>query len=287
MGTEAEKIFQLARKDLEAQGKGSLLVEVDDPDAIFYINEAGEPHRSIFAATLFPGRYRVFVQAASGASRRYEIAVTPHETTTLRLEWQRELEFESSEERVGFSFRTAATRSHEGEYARRLAAMAGTQTIIVVGTVRWRKRPAMIGTIYRVGADEPDRIGLAPLASDQIQALQDLATFLLSPSSPARTVIPLRALPWEPRPDAGQDRSLLWYPVGWAVAAGATAAGTGLVVSDPSLRPSAGYLLLGLGLAGGITTTIFFLRRDRARSATAVQLGPARAGGGVGLVAHF
>jgi hypothetical protein len=290
-GTEAEKIFQLARKELEAQGKGTLVVDVDDPATIFYLNEAGQPHRSMLSAALYPGRYRILVQDASGESRRYEITVSPNETTMLRLDWRRELEFSVSGEHVGFTFKTAAERVREGDYARHFASLVRGQLIVVVGLVRWRKHLAMIGTIYRVDSDEPHRIGVVPLTGDQTQALHDLAAFLFSPSTPAPSVTQLRSLPWEPRTADAQELIELRYPMGWVLSAGAVAAGAVMVAVDRDSAPrvSAGYTLLGFGLLGGITTSVFYLRRSGAgpKPTTAMMLTPAHNGLFAGLSASF
>lgn len=289
-GTEADKIFQLARKELEALGKGSLVVEVDDPSAIFYVNEAGQPHRSMFTATLHAGRYRILVQDASGRSRRFDMTVTPSETAMLRIEWRRELEFSSSADRVGFTFKTAAERAREGAYARHFASLARSELAVVVGRIRWRRHAAMVGTIYHVGTEVPYRVGVVPLTGDETAALRELAAFLFSPGSPAPNVTPLPGPPWEARASDAEAEPLdPGYPLGWALSAGTIAMGAVMVAAgdDNSLRTTAGYALAGVGLLGGVTTTILYLRRDSARPMAAVIVGPTRAGLFAGLTRSF
>jgi hypothetical protein len=282
-GTEADQIFHLARKELEALGKGSLVVEVDDPSTIFYINEAGQPHRSMFAAMLHPGTYRVLVQDASGRSRRFHATVRPGDTSMLRIRWRRDTRFSSSAERVGFVFASAAERMHEGEHARHFATLAKSDLVVVIGRIRWRKRAAMIGTIYSASSDSAYRVGVVPIADDEPNALRVLATFLFSPSKPAPSVTALAAPPWEaPAADATDGRPGIRYPLGWALSGGALAAGATMIATgrDSAQQDYLGYTLIGAGLVGGIVTMAFYLRRGNTESpavATAMVV-PTRAG---------
>lgn len=282
-GTEAEKVFQLARKDLEALGKGSLVVEVDDPSTLFYINEAGQPHRSMFTAALYPGTYRILVQDASGQSRRFEVPVTPNNTVMLRVRWRRDTQFTSSGDHVGFVFESAAERVNEGEYARHFASRAKSDLVVVIGRIWWRKRPAMIGTIYSASTGGVHRAGVVPITGDATDALRELATFLFSPSKPAPGVTALAVPPWEAPASDAPDASIgLRYPLAWALSAGAIAAGTTMLAVDTGSDQHgyAGYALVGVGLLGGLATTVLYLRRGNAtpRSVTAIMVAPTRAG---------
>jgi hypothetical protein len=276
-GTEADQIFQLARKELGALGKGALVVEVDDPSTIFYVNEAGQPHRSLFAAALYPGTYRIFVQDARGQSRRFHAIVEPNDVAMLRIQWRRDTRFSATGDHVGFVFESAAERTNESAYARHFATLAKGDLVVVVGRVRWRERAAMIGTIYSVESGAAYRVGVVPLAGDEASAVRGLATFLLSPSQPAPGVTSLAAPPWEA---ATSDVSVpvlgVQYPLGWALSGGALAAGAVLIAigdEEHARRGSAGYMLVGIGAAVGIATTLFYLRRSGAPRAMAA-VGP-------------
>lgn len=291
-GTEADKIFQLARKELEALGKGSLVIEVDDPSTIFYLNEAGQPHRSMFTAALYPGTYRILVQDASGRSRRFLATVKPNDTSMLRVHWRRDTQFSSSGDHVGFVFASAAERVNEGEYARHFASLARSDLVVVIGRARWRKRAAMIGTIYSVSSGSARRVGVVPIAGDEPKAMHELATFLFSPSKPAPSAIALAAPPWEARAsDATAPALGIRYPLGWALSGGAIAAGAAMIATDSSSaqRSHVGYALVGAGLVGGITTTVFYLRRGNTtpRPMTTVMLVPTRGGLFAGVDRQF
>lgn len=272
-GTEADQIFQLARKELGALGKGSLVVEVDDPSTIFYVNEAGQPHRSLFAAALYPGTYRIFVQDARGQSRRFHATVEPNDVAMLRIQWRRETRFSASGDHVGFVFESAAERTSESAYARHFASLAKADLIVVVGRIRWRKRAAMIGTIYSVESGSAYRVGVVPLADDESRAVRGLATFLLSPSQPAPGVTTLAAPPWEAATsDAPPPVLGIQYPLGWALSGGALAAGAVLIAivdDEHARRGPTGYVLVGIGVAVGVATTLFYLRRGGAPRAMA------------------
>src|SRR5579872_6440567 len=82
-GTIPDKVFQLSRQDLQARGTGSLSIQINDPNAVFYLNAAGQPHRSAFAADMLPGVYQVFVTDTAKRSRRYRVEVVPREHTVL------------------------------------------------------------------------------------------------------------------------------------------------------------------------------------------------------------
>jgi hypothetical protein len=44
----------------------------------------------------------------------------------------------------------------------------------VIGRIRWRKRAALIGTIYSASSDSAYRVGVVPIADDEPNALREL-----------------------------------------------------------------------------------------------------------------
>jgi uncharacterized membrane protein YedE/YeeE len=288
-GTEADKIFQLARKELEALGKGSLVVEVDDPSTIFYVNEAGQPQRALFAAMLYPGPYRILVQDARGRSRHFRIEVAANSTSMLRIRWRRDLQFSVANEHIGFVFESAAERVHEGDYARYFASLAKSDLAIVFGRISWRRRPAVVATIYRASDSSVLRAGVVSIQGDEAAALRELASFLVSQSASTSHVTRLAMLPWE-EASAADGALGFGYPLGWGLAAGALAVGVTLRVTegDSASHRYVGYALIGVGLAAGVGTTVLYLHRDSAppQSVTAV-MAPTRAGLFVAMCGRF
>jgi hypothetical protein len=294
-GTEADKIFQLARKDYEARGKGFLIVEVDDPSAIFYLNEAGQPHRSMFAGALYPGTYRILVQDARGRSRLFLSVIEPNETSMLRIRWRRDSQVTSSGVHVGFVFESEAERVNEGDWARDFASLVKSDLMVVVGRIRWRKRAAMIGTIYSVSSGSAHKVGVVSLTGDERKALRELATFLFSPSKPTPSVTPLAVPPWEAAAaaaaaEAGHASLGIGYPLGWALSGAALGAGAVLMATErDGAGEYAGYALAGAGLVAAIATTAFYLRRSNAKAGSmpAVAVTPARDGLFAGVSLRF
>jgi hypothetical protein len=289
-GTEADKIFQLARKELVARGTGSLTIQVDDPTAIFYLDEAGQPHKTMFAADVLPGLYRVFVLDTMGRSRRYVVEVVPHGHATLDIDWRRDTKFEvtiSSKRRVeryrdiefeatmsptqslrvGFTFASFAERRLEGDYARRIAALAHSDFIAVIGRIHWKGKPAVIGVIYQVSTSTAVRVGIVPIAGN-LDSERALANSLFAPELPAPNVISLAAPPWEtPPPDPADDsRADPGYLLGWMLGIGTIASGTTLIaLSDDEHQASrvGGFVVGGLGIGLVAVTTFYYRRRSR------------------------
>jgi hypothetical protein len=276
-GTEADKIFQLSRKDLMARGTGSLAIRVDDPSAMFYLNAAGEPHRSMFAADLLPGVYRVFVIDTLGRSRRYRVEVTPHGQALLDIDWRRDRAFDvtsAQRPRIGFTFPSFAERRLEGDYARRMATLVTSDFIVVAGRIAWEGKPAIIGVIYQVSTGMAYRVGVVP-GSGSVDSARELATFLFSPHLPAPHVISLAAPPWEIPPPAPPDHGLRW-PARWLVIGGVAgiAAGAGLYAQD---RAAPGVALGAAGVAALGVGICWTLRSSSRPSAPIVSIGPSHA----------
>lgn len=301
-GTEADKIFQLSRKELVARGTGSLTIQVDDPTAIFYLDEAGQPHKTMFAADVLPGVYRVFVLDTMGRSRRYAIEVVPHGHATLGIDWGRDtkleatisskrriershdIEFEATMSpvpslRIGFTFASFAERRLEGDYARRVAALVHSDFIVVVGRIHWKGKPAVIGVLYQASTSTTVRVGVVPIFGN-LDSERALASFLFAPDMPAPNVIALAAPPWETPPPDPDDETLAnpRYALGWLVGIGTIATGGTLVVlSDDQAPRVGGFVVGGLGIALIATTTYYY--RRRARSSTPIlALAPTTSG---------
>src|SRR5262249_5365148 len=96
-GTVPDYVFQLSRDDLVVRGTGTLSIQINDPSAVFYLHPAGQPHRGSFVGEVFRGVYYIFVIDALNRSRRYRVAVVPHQHTVLNIDWRRDSKFEARE----------------------------------------------------------------------------------------------------------------------------------------------------------------------------------------------
>lgn len=311
-GTEAERIFQLARKELAARGTGTLTVRVDDPAAIFYLDEAGQPHRSMFTGELLPGVYRVFVLDTLGRSRRYRVEVAPHGRATLDIDWGRDtglevtppprrvrilshpgLEFEARmsprQPRIGFTFGSYDERRLESGYALGVAGEADSDLVAVVGRIRWKGRPAVIGVLYQAGTAEAARVGVVPIL-DEPDAEHALADFLLDREVQASGVISLAAPPWVALPQGSLDARPIDtdYLLGWGAGVATIAGGVGLAAIDDGPAARFGGLAVGcIGIAVVAITTRYYWR-SRSRPATpTLSIVPTASGVLVGAAARF
>jgi hypothetical protein len=300
-GTEADKIFQLSRKELAVRGTGSLTIQVDDPTAIFYLDESGQPHRTMFAADLLPGIYRVFVQDTTGRSRRYTVEVTPHVHATLDIDWNRDASFEARTStrrdgglrdpghdamlpeptRVGFTFSSADERRLEGDYARHIAGLIRSEFIVVIGRFQWKGKPAMVGVVYQVSTMRTLRVGVVPIVSEP-DSERLLAHFLFVSEQPVPGLVSLPAPPWElPEPDLEvEPPSDGRYVLGWVSGLGTVAVGTALIALSDHEHEGllvGGFALGSLGIALVATTTFYYLRRPKS-STPAVAIVPTTSG---------
>jgi hypothetical protein len=229
-GTDADKVFQLARKDLVAHGTGSLTIQVDDPEVAFYLNATGQPHRGVFAAdAMLPGTYQVFMTDPAKRSRRYYVTVSPRGHAVLKVDWRRDAAFElptAERRRVGFTFTSLADRRNEAAYAGQLASLVPGALAVVVGRIKWDGKDATIGAMYSPDDATPYQVGVAP--GIDMPAARELATFLMYPSMPAPHVIALAAPPWaDTVPVASARNSAMPQSAKWLFVGGLTAIAIG------------------------------------------------------------
>jgi len=280
-GTDADRVFQLSRNDLLARGAGSLAVQVDDPNVMFYLNITGQPHKGIFAAdTMLAGVYQVFAVDTAKRSRRFYVEVPPGGHAVLDIVWHRDSQFETPsvrQPRIGFTFSTFAERQSEAEYAGHFATLVAGALVVVVGRITWDGKDAMIGAHYGPIDTVPSHIGV--IGGIELASARELATFLLT-NKPAPHVVVLDAVPWahpssastlaEDNASGGLAR---WTIVGGIVA---IAGGVGLYAIDNSSRRTAPYGVVA-GVAGiaslGVGMGSWLQRSMAPRSGLMVSVG--------------
>jgi hypothetical protein len=254
-GTDAESAFQLSRRELIARGVGSLTIEVDDPNVVFYFNATGQPHKGVFAAqAMLPGVYQVFMTDPSKRSRRFSVEVVPRGHAVLNVDWRRDTAFEvpsSTAKRIGYTFSSFAERRYEANYASHVATQVPGSLVVVVSRIMWEGKQAMIGAMY--GPDAvPFRAGVV-LGTDLASA-RDLGAFLTTSKKPAPSVIPLTTLPWvDPSPTLTHADDARLPSLGkWCLAGGIAAivAGSGLYALDKNGDRNTAPYGLALGVAG-------------------------------------
>jgi tetratricopeptide (TPR) repeat protein len=121
-GPEGYRLYDNARKRIEGKRRGSLLVEVRNPDARIFINEFGRGRGGIFSGDLMPGSYRVLIEIGA-LGRVYDVQVRSNEQTRLQVDWAMDSAFVATKSWVGISLLASAGKTisqYAGALARRL-----------------------------------------------------------------------------------------------------------------------------------------------------------------------
>jgi hypothetical protein len=287
-GTLPDKVFQLSRDDLQARGTGSLSIQIDDPNAVFYLDAAGQAHRSAFAAEMLPGVYQVFVTDTAKRSRRYRVEVAPRGHTVLNIDWRRDSTLEVSvprfastgeplptrRPRIGFTFSSFAERRFESGYASSVAEQVPGSLVLVVGRIIWDGKDAMIGAMYAPD-QPPSRVGV--VLGNDLDAARDLAKFLMTDQA-APGVTRLAAPPWDPSSAQGGGR-LSSSATRILIGAGAvaTAAGASLYAIHGGLGRHTAAYGVGLGIVGVAAVGVGFWFGKRSGAGPLVSVGASHA----------
>ncbi|MBA2541151.1 MAG: hypothetical protein H0V17_16035, partial [Deltaproteobacteria bacterium] len=127
-GPEPDTLYKAALKLLQARGTGSLVVDVDDPNVLIFVNEGDHPQNATFQARLPPGKYRVLVKHPTSNGRRYDIDVQPNETAKLSVDWAIATSLTATPRWVGF---VGVTDKMAVAYASQLAGQRHAAMVLI------------------------------------------------------------------------------------------------------------------------------------------------------------
>lgn len=281
-GPEARTLFDRVRDALRDQGRGRLVIEVDEPTAVIFINERFEAVGRAEKSDLLPGTYRIYVQRAKVRGRVYSATVQPGTEVKIAVDWGFDAALRT-EPWVGFEFDTVeAQTTHESEYAARLARLVGASAVAEIGIVNVRGKPAVVGSVLSLETKRPLRSASLALDPDPPpEKLRALAAFLAGEDAgEGLVVLEGSASAPAPRP---RDRAEVPTggpgPLFWATAVGSVAglvtggiligldgrcatdapAGGG-ACADVYDTKLAGLVSLGAGVALGGAATYLWLR---------------------------
>lgn len=301
-GSEPARHYAAAQNALDARGRGTLVVDVNNSTALIYVDEWDRPQNATFEANVLPGTYRVLVRMPGTDGLRYDAVVEPNRTTHLSVDLKFDDAVSITDQFVGLVFSSESERDRYAlDYARRLAAMidAGNLTVVLVQLTDWKGHPAVMGTLYRVDTGAWVRARVAPLdGRDDAEKLGALAHAMVRSQvdDPRIIALPdptLRASAPPPKPPG--------WPK-WAAGAGATAAlllGGGLLYLHQScggdtapcsgLYRSAipGYLGVATGLTLGALATCWFIQDSKTSRGPSLTIAPLNAGAMVGVTMGF
>lgn len=300
-GPVADKLYRAAEARLTGQGKGNLLVEVNDPDAIVVVNEGTTGNRT-FEASVPPGTYRVLVLTPGEVARRYEVPVRARETSRLTIDWQLDRVLALSDEAVSLIFDSDRARGREGPIAVSLARTLGAgPRVIVLGSRIYDGYRAMSASLYDVSSGRHITTALAVMNGKlQDAKLTALKAFFLSGGRASNPNIIVSALPLETiaavataappiaaAPAPPSERWPAYFAAGSAVAA--FGAGVVLIQHDRDERDEPGsaaapiaYAFFGASVALASYAAYRWgrsgERRPRARNAITAAVAPSSNG---------
>jgi hypothetical protein len=248
-GPDGVDLYHLTRKILDAMKRGSLLINVSEPNAQISINETGRGRDGSYTGDIYPGTYRLLIEVA-GVSRRYEVTIHPGEQTKLLVDWATDAAFTATQEWTGFLLPEARPVL---DYARSLAARLPEDDYLVVFGIdsgpdhrRWvsgSRVSCSSGQVISRAHVEVSALG-EPLTDAQEAALRALAHYLgagtkspLVATFPHYVPDPLPADLLAPKPPTEH-----WSA--WALAGGAVvtaSAGSWLLLADRKLDCGANH----------------------------------------------
>jgi hypothetical protein len=307
-GPEAQAFYDGVKQSLEQRGRGSLVVEVDDPRVIIFLNEHFEGTAKIDRRDLLPGTYRVFVRRGDDDGRVHIVNVEPNREAKLRIEWAFDTAFVSSPGWTGFAFGSAEDKAKlEAPYAMRVARMLDANGVVVLGLGQADGRPAVVGSVLSMESGRPIRSASIALEPTEPSAgrLRALGRFLAGGAAEEGIHVEQVGLPGavDVVPGDGGARRFgawKWVAAGGAIATIAT--GAWLISFDghgtdcppgPGQCPyyyetTSGGVALSIGgvVLGGLATWMFFHDRPK-DGATQVGFGPLQKGAGLWVTGEF
>lgn len=174
-GPDAEMLYLRIRDENNKQGRGVLLVTIDDLDVQLYVNETIRSRRQAIP-DLLPGRYRVLLMGPHDESRLFLVDVLPNQTTRLDIRWPISSNLVTTPSSVALVF-SSTKHPDPAELACELARIAGDSrgAVVLAGTdivdLQWR----LTASQYDIRTCQLARSGYVvlgkPASSGRAQAL--------------------------------------------------------------------------------------------------------------------
>lgn len=176
-GSRGDALYTRARRALESEPRGGLMVDVSNADARIYINEVGRGRGGAFVSDVLPGSYRVLI-VLHGKARRYRVSVHGNAQTRLLLDWDEESRFSLGSGWAGLELSGlsgAAAESALRARARRLQF----HDVLYVGIAPSPSGDELWGAVYQRGTGRRLRRAQLPVTSTGPRQLEELAATLL------------------------------------------------------------------------------------------------------------
>lgn len=163
-GPEATQLFEVVKAVAAKQAPGSLVVAVDDPGAVVFVNERWAGIGGARLDKLLPGLYRVQVRKGDYAGRIYRVEVSSRRVASLAVEWDFDAALVASEW-VGFVFPTSEGKvANLTPYALQLARAVHATTVVVLEESESEGRRLLVGSVLAVETGRPVRTASMTIA---------------------------------------------------------------------------------------------------------------------------
>lgn len=148
-GYEPVEMRSSVAKEIGAEGRGTLVVEVDEPQAVIFVNERYAGVGQVEMDGLYPGRYRVFTKSGSQSGRIHEVEVEAGQTARLAVQWQFDAALQGSAAGLHLSFASQSQQEEQlPRLAHRLARKLGADEILVLGIRTVDGRRTVVGHLF-------------------------------------------------------------------------------------------------------------------------------------------
>jgi len=229
-GPEPDALYKAALKLLQARGTGSLVVDVDDPNALIFVNE-GDPQNATFRAKLPPGKYRVLVKLPTNNGRRFDVEVHADETAKLSVDWAIASSLTATTRWIGFA---GVTGKAAVAFASQIAGQRHT-TLVVITMEAYKGAPAVKASLYRTSDNQIVRAFLITLDVQVEAKATALARVIANGADTSPLVVnvgPFAKDADEPTPRSNPSteparRPTNWWFVGAGIAGAVALAGGG------------------------------------------------------------
>ncbi len=133
-GSEAYALYQQAKQQLKAAGKGTLKVQVADQATVVYVNERFAKTGDLVGAELSSGTYRVMAQLGPSFGRVVEVTLAPGAVVELSLDPATEHAIATGPAFTGLLFRDGDERAAgEAAVAKVVGQKLGEAAVVVAG----------------------------------------------------------------------------------------------------------------------------------------------------------
>lgn len=316
-GPDGVGLHNRISKAMSAQPKGELQVAAGDGSMVF-INERYVGMGSL-KHSLFPGRYRVYIQRGSDDGRVHIVEVVGDRKQTLVVDPVVDRSLRTDGGFVGFVFESEAERElHERRVTRDLGRAIGADNVILVGFHKHKGQDSIVARTIKVNSDQDGASARIPLPKNGAPPpaqLRSLATFVVG-AGPAGSGIEVISV--EPRPTRDGEQiplaglrasrqtkdtgiSSAWRWTTWGIGLGAIGAGAYLTSIDGdgscTLEPNqavcpetydtrnSGVGLIAAGTLLGLTG--FYLWTQEADESTQLSMSPTGGGMSVQVSGRF